>query len=239
MRKIIDEPFDLVAFAVSVDRWLLTFADGRASAEHAVLDAQAEQILRRDDVRALLESALRDAPQDVFAIASRIILVLVPSAVAGTLPLSFDPPLVAAIALRIFQKGPLLDLPSAALRAHASAQPLQRRSQGRRSRRRWSGRLSCEPSAIRSAENERRSGELNPAQQPESDLVDVAQRPKHWHCSACGWRCDQSYNDYLCGQCGAIRPFLGGSATMMQCRQCQQWNLALARFCEWCGAPTV
>lgn len=235
MRTIIDEPFDLVAFAVAVDRWLLLFADGRASAEQAVLDAQAEQILRRDDVRSLLESALRDAPQDVFAIASRIILVLVPSAVAGTLPLSFDPPLVAALALRIFQKGPLLDLPGGSARLH-SAQKLKRRSQNRRSRGRWSGRMSCEPSAIRSAGPYRETGALDPAQPHGSDLVEVAQRPKHWHCIACGWRCDQSYNDYLCGQCGAIRPFLGGSATMMQCRHCRQWNLALARFCEWCGA---
>lgn len=232
---IIDEPFDLVAFAVSVDRWLLLFADGRAVTEHAALDAQAEQMLRRDDVRALLESALQDAPQDVFAIASRMILVLVPSAVAGTLPLSFDPPLVAALALRIFQKGPLLDLSNELVRSHSGPQNLQRRGQSRRSRRRGSGQISCEPAAIRSAETDRQVG------QPDSALddpgfVDVARRPKHWHCIACGWRCDQSYNDYLCRQCGAIRPFVGGSATMMQCSQCREWNLALARFCEWCGA---
>ena len=237
MRTIIDEPFDLVAFAVSVDRWLLRFAEGSAAAEQAVLDTQAEQILRRDDVRSLLNSALRDAPQDVFAIASRIILVLVPSAVAGTLPLSFDPPLVAAIALHIFQKGPLLDLPGMASRAHNS-QNLHRRAQSRRSRRRWSSRITCEPSAGRGAEAEQQAGQLNPAL-TDPHLVDVASRPKHWHCTACGWRCDQSYNDYLCGQCGTIRPFLGGSATMMQCRHCQQWNLALARFCEWCGTPTA
>lgn len=214
----------------------MLFADGSASAEHAVLDAQAEQILRHDDVQALLASALRDAPQDVFAIASRIILVLVPSAVAGTLPLSFDPPLVAAIALHIFQKGPLLDLPGAASRLHS--QSLHRRAQSRRSRRRWSSRITCEPAAGRGAEAERQVSQLSPAL-TDSHLVDVAQRPKHWHCIACGWRCDQGYNDYLCGQCGTIRPFLGGSATMMQCRHCQQWNLALARFCEWCGTPTA
>ncbi|HEY0603464.1 MAG TPA: hypothetical protein VGD58_11155 [Herpetosiphonaceae bacterium] len=238
MRTIIDEPFDLVAFAVSVDRWLLLFADGRAVTEHAVLDAQAEQMLRRDDVRALLESALQDAPQDVFAIASRIILVLVPSAVAGTLPLSFDPPLVAALALRIFQKGPLLDLSNESTRPHSSAPNLHRRVQSRRSRRRWIGKISCEPAAIRSAEADRQAGELD-SLPSDPDFVEVARRPKHWHCIACGWRCDQSYNDYLCGQCGTIRPFVGGSATMMQCRQCHEWNLALARFCEWCGAPTT
>lgn len=238
MRTIIDEPFDLVAFAVSVDRWLLLFTDGRAVTEHAVLDAQAEQILRRDDVRALLESALQDAPQDVFAIASRIILVLVPSAVAGTLPLSFDPPLVAALALRIFQKGSLLDPTKISARSHSGAQNVNRRPPSRRSRRRWSSKISCEPAAIRSAEPDPQAGAPN-AGQADPDFVAVARRPKHWHCIACGWRCDQSYNDYLCGQCGTIRPFVGGSATMMQCGQCREWNLVLARFCEWCGAPTT
>lgn len=237
MRTIIDEPFDLVAFAVSVDRWLLLFADGRAATEHALPDAQAEQMLRRDDVWALLESALRDAPQDVFAIASRIILVLVPSAVAGTLPLSFDPPLVAALALRIFQKGLLIDRSDKSTRSHSSAQNRYRRAPSRRSRRRWSGQISCEPAVIRSAETDRQVGQPDSAPD-DPGFVAVAQRPKHWHCIACGWRCDQSYNDYLCGQCGAIRPFVGGSATMMQCRQCREWNLALARFCEWCGVLT-
>ncbi len=60
-------------------------------------------------------------------------------------------------------------------------------------------------------------------------------RPVTWHCVFCGWRCDESFNDYLCKSCKAIRPFAGGSATMVACGRCKQLSLALARFCEWCG----
>jgi hypothetical protein len=73
-------------------------------------------------------------------------------------------------------------------------------------------------------------------QSPEGPpLVDLAGRPKDWHCIACGWRCDEPGNDYLCARCGAVRPFAGGGATMLQCRSCKEWSLALAHFCEWCG----
>lgn len=60
-------------------------------------------------------------------------------------------------------------------------------------------------------------------------------RPVGWHCIFCGWKCNESCNDYLCKSCHRIRPFAGGSATMAQCRSCKQMSLALARFCEWCG----
>ena len=60
-------------------------------------------------------------------------------------------------------------------------------------------------------------------------------RPLRWHCIFCGWECDESYNDYICKTCKQIRPFAGGSATMVQCGNCKQLSLALARFCEWCG----
>ena len=60
-------------------------------------------------------------------------------------------------------------------------------------------------------------------------------RPVRWHCIFCGWECNQSYNDYMCKSCHQIRPFAGGSATMVQCRSCKQMSLGLARFCEWCG----
>ena len=69
----------------------------------------------------------------------------------------------------------------------------------------------------------------------EPTLIDLAGRPKQWHCIACGWRCDEPGNDYLCARCGAVRPFAGGAATMIQCRACKAWSLALACFCEWCG----
>ena len=49
-------------------------------------------------------------------------------------------------------------------------------------------------------------------------------------------RCDLDYDDYICHNCRAIRPFVGGTATMRQCTVCQQMSLALACFCEWCGA---
>jgi hypothetical protein len=73
-----------------------------------------------------------------------------------------------------------------------------------------------------------------PAGGPE--VVSVYPRPRLWHCIYCGWRCDQEFNDYACGGCGAVRPFAGGSATMIQCGLCGGMSLALARFCEWCGA---
>jgi len=60
-------------------------------------------------------------------------------------------------------------------------------------------------------------------------------RPKVWHCIYCGWRCEESYNAYLCKQCNMVRPFAGESATMIECKDCKQWNLALSSFCEWCG----
>jgi len=60
-------------------------------------------------------------------------------------------------------------------------------------------------------------------------------RPRVWHCVYCGWRCDLSYDNYLCRECKGIRPFFAGSATMMKCSACRQWTLALATYCEWCG----
>ena len=40
-------------------------------------------------------------------------------------------------------------------------------------------------------------------------------RPVTWHCVFCGWRCTESFNDYICKSCERIRPFAGGSATMV------------------------
>jgi hypothetical protein len=67
------------------------------------------------------------------------------------------------------------------------------------------------------------------------ETVSQYSRPKQWHCIYCGWRCDEEYNDYLCKQCNALRPFAGGSATMVRCAHCAQMSLALASYCEWCG----
>jgi hypothetical protein len=60
-------------------------------------------------------------------------------------------------------------------------------------------------------------------------------RPVGWHCMFCGWKCNESFNDYICQSCGRIRPFAGGTSTMIQCSSCKQMNLVLARYCEWCG----
>lgn len=61
-------------------------------------------------------------------------------------------------------------------------------------------------------------------------------RPVAWHCIYCGWRCNESFNDYICTSCNQVRPFAGGSATMILCKKCKQTSLALASFCEWCGS---
>ncbi|GEO09083.1 toll/interleukin-1 receptor domain-containing protein [Segetibacter aerophilus] len=70
-----------------------------------------------------------------------------------------------------------------------------------------------------------------------SDTVadDIYSRPKIWHCIFCGWRCEEEYNDYKCKECKSIRPFVGGSATMMPCEKCKHYSLACASYCEWCG----
>jgi len=60
-------------------------------------------------------------------------------------------------------------------------------------------------------------------------------RPKIWHCIGCGWRCADPDNDYLCMECGTVRPFAGDSATLVICPECGEGSLGVARFCEWCG----
>ena len=60
-------------------------------------------------------------------------------------------------------------------------------------------------------------------------------RPQDWFCIFCGWKCDESFNDYICKQCGQLRPFVGGSATVRQCGRCEGLSLAVAQYCEWCG----
>jgi hypothetical protein len=60
-------------------------------------------------------------------------------------------------------------------------------------------------------------------------------RPVTWFCIFCGWKCNERFNDYLCKKCHAVRPFAGGSTTVVTCGRCKQASLALARFCEWCG----
>ncbi len=61
-------------------------------------------------------------------------------------------------------------------------------------------------------------------------------RPVQWYCNFCGNGPMPSYNDYMCTKCEKVRPFMGGSCTMCQCPKCRQMNLAIANYCEWCGA---
>ena len=60
-------------------------------------------------------------------------------------------------------------------------------------------------------------------------------RQKTWHCIVCGWRCEDRNNDYLCMECGSVRPFAGDSATVVICPECGEGSLGVALFCEWCG----
>lgn len=61
-------------------------------------------------------------------------------------------------------------------------------------------------------------------------------RPAVWHCVFCGWRCELDYADnYFCRDCHGIRPFFAPGATMIQCKVCSGWSIAIAKFCEWCG----
>ena len=71
------------------------------------------------------------------------------------------------------------------------------------------------------------------------DLIEsYVVRPKRWHCIRCGWRCaNPEHNSYLCHQCGELRPLLADSATLRGCDGCGEWNLVVAEYCEWCGAP--
>jgi len=61
-------------------------------------------------------------------------------------------------------------------------------------------------------------------------------RPVRWYCAFCGAGPMPSYNDYQCIQCAKLRPFIGRSCTVRGCSECRQMNLAVALYCEWCGA---
>ena len=61
-------------------------------------------------------------------------------------------------------------------------------------------------------------------------------RPVSWFCVYCGAGPMPSYNDYICTQCTKVRPFMGGSCTVVGCSVCVQMNLLFAAYCEWCGA---
>lgn len=61
-------------------------------------------------------------------------------------------------------------------------------------------------------------------------------RPVRWYCLFCGGGPMPSHNDYICNHCSRLRPFMGGSCTVRGCPACRQMNLALGRYCEWCGA---
>jgi hypothetical protein len=70
---------------------------------------------------------------------------------------------------------------------------------------------------------------------PATDLHPDGRARMPWCCMYCGWRCEQSFNDYACHACGQKRPWIGGSMTMRECASCRHWVPAFAKFCEWCG----
>ena len=63
--------------------------------------------------------------------------------------------------------------------------------------------------------------------------------PRHRasYCVYCGWKQADSQNDNCCGRCGLVRHVSGGSDTMAQCLNCEEWSLAGGKYCEFCGAP--
>lgn len=71
---------------------------------------------------------------------------------------------------------------------------------------------------------------------PQHESINGFPRPRRWFCIWCGDPA-KAYTDYVCSSCKQLRPFVGGSATIISCRRCSGWSLALARFCEWCGSP--
>ncbi len=60
-------------------------------------------------------------------------------------------------------------------------------------------------------------------------------RPLQWYCASCGHEHDGSYNSYACHECKTLRVLWADSATMIRCGECENWSLALAHYCEWCG----
>jgi hypothetical protein len=63
-----------------------------------------------------------------------------------------------------------------------------------------------------------------------------AESGARWYCGYCGWACDDSSNDYLCGACGAVRLQPIGSSTMVKCRACDTFSLLVAAYCDNCGS---
>jgi hypothetical protein len=57
-------------------------------------------------------------------------------------------------------------------------------------------------------------------------------RPRSWFCIYCG--CKHNGGN-KCAECKTLRPFAGASTTMVQCPSCEQFSIAAALYCEWCG----
>jgi hypothetical protein len=56
------------------------------------------------------------------------------------------------------------------------------------------------------------------------------------YCIYCGCRDEAPSSERVCASCGQGHPDAPESATMVECPQCCQWNLACAAYCERCGA---
>lgn len=72
-------------------------------------------------------------------------------------------------------------------------------------------------------------------QDPGPETTNLYDRPSDWFCGYCGVkRPDHVFDDSRCRECGLVRPFVGGSMTVIVC-ECRQLCSAEARYCEWCG----
>lgn len=69
---------------------------------------------------------------------------------------------------------------------------------------------------------------------PTQAIAPSAERAR-WYCSYCGWGCVETFNDYLCKACGAVRITQIGSATVTFCAECGEANLLIASHCGACG----
>jgi hypothetical protein len=66
-------------------------------------------------------------------------------------------------------------------------------------------------------------------------VTHVFARPKFWYCIYCGSHQENPNSSNRCISCHTPRPFAGASTTMIQCYSCDQWSIAEAKYCEWCG----
>jgi len=50
-------------------------------------------------------------------------------------------------------------------------------------------------------------------------------RPKNWFCIFCGWKCNESFNDYICKRCGQLRPFAAARQRCVNAENARDFRL--------------